>query len=200
MTTTRHRTIAATATAAALCATLLTGCDGTAGASTAPATTPTAPSPSTTPTSATPNPTPSVDPLVTQAEAVYRKQFDVIRQIYLLGGLPMGAKPPATLTQYVTGQALADRVSELNQVNELGLKHVSGSSTISVVRVSAQEMAGAVVALESCEDGRRLVSKGKNGKSSTGDLVHVISYYARSGTGLKMMYFLNHRVASCPVQ
>lgn len=179
---------------------LAAGCDaeGQASPKTKPTATPTIQTTTATPTH---TPTPSTNPYEAKAIAAYKKAFETATAWALVGGLAPGNDVPAGLSETMTDQALTDQISALRQVYDLGLDRQSGEAVLGKIRRSTKQRAGNVVALDSCEDGRSIINKRPNGKTSRGRLIFKTSYYAvdqKTGT-VKMTYYYGEEVTSCPI-
>lgn len=131
--------------------------------------------------------------------AAYKAISDAYDEQALKGGLAPGEKPPAPISDNATGQALADEITELNQIHQYGIKHVSGESKITKIRLSEKMRAGSIVALDSCEDGSSLVNRRADGSTGHGRLIYKTSYYAMDHGKLKMNYYWGDEVKACPI-
>lgn len=196
------------ATAAFLACGLLAGCGSSStgaqtpagipstGQTTTASSAPTTSSSATTPAASTSS---SSSDLTRQAEQIYRDRFALYFKTYLAGGIAPGTPAPAAFKELMTGQAVTDTMTEMGQVETQGLRHKSGTSIISAIAPSTKQMAGAVVALQSCEDGRSVTSINSAGEVTHGRLVSMTSYYTHEDGRLKMMYYMGKAVRSCAV-
>ena len=68
------------------------------------------------------------------------------------------------------------------------------------VRVATpRDLKGALLAIESCRDGRKVVYKNGDGSKDTGRLIHYTAYFKRDKDGrLKVSTWSGKRVKSCP--
>lgn len=184
----------------------LAACDSTSAATPAPSTHASTAAPSvtstpaaTTSSSPTASTSPSTAELQAQATAAYRAIFDAFNTSAITGGIAPGQKPPAAISDNATGQALADEITELNQLHSVGIRRVSGDFELTKIRLSEKMRAGSIIALDSCEDGSSIVNHRSDGSTSHGRLIYKTSYYAMDHGKLKMTYYWGDEVKTCPI-
>ena len=195
----KTRTTAAALTLLAL--PVLAACDSTSAASPAPSTQQASTAPAT--GSASPavsvSASPSTAELQAQATSAYKAIFDAVNKSAITGGIAPGQEPPSAISDNATGQALADEITELNQLHRVGIRRVSGDSKLTKIRLSEKMRAGSIIALDSCEDGSSIVNHRTDGSTSHGRLIYKTSYYAMDHGQLKMTYYWGDEVKTCPI-
>ncbi|WP_130865722.1 hypothetical protein [Acidipropionibacterium timonense] len=183
---------------------LVTGCSGAADAVEPVTVTPTPRvSVSSVAPSQTPTPSPTPEPVsVAEAEKTYRT---IAEQVYLSeksGGLRPDQAVPARLAALTTGSASKDYEQLLRQIWLKGSTWKSGRYVITGVRQVPLDKAhfSNALALESCEDGRSIRTSWSDGQETTGQLIHMTTWYQRSADGtLRQVDWLGRRVTSCDV-
>lgn len=200
----------AVATAAALTAVLLAGCQ--------PTVPPTTPTPTTTPTTLSPVPTPTYlctpeaggeatpcsqidyeqmkakDALYTEAEAVYRKFFAESVRISREGGV---AEPTATLLDTTAGDYLEDMMTIFRGLHTRGVRAEGTDPQVTISRLPGISKAGSIVALSVCIDSRGWAFYSGPDQTATGRVGIDEVHFARFDQVLKIIGADGRETASC---
>ncbi len=133
--------------------------------------------------------------LYTEAEQVYRKFFAEEERIYRAGGI---TEPSPALLETATGKYLDDSMAIYRNLNQRGLRIVSGSSALVWVRRAPKATAqGSVVALKSCKDSSNEAMAVGDAKPTFGRVVQETAYFMRVGPALKIGLSSSEVVKSC---